>query len=112
MQLLSHSPALILILILFLLVKLLFPQLLTESEHPPLSVGRTDIEARVEANQAPVPGVEVVAIVVVFDTPDEPEGHLEADVGLIVLFESEVVLVAQIVPFRKNIMIQIITKAA
>lgn len=80
----------------------MFPQLLTESEHPSLGVGRTDIEARVKANQAPVSWIEEVAVVDVFDTPDEPEGHLEADVSLVVLLESEIVLVVQIVPLNTN----------
>lgn len=81
-----------------LLVELLFPELLTESEHPSLSVGRADIKGRVEANEASVTRIEIVAVVDVFNAPHEPERHLEADVGLVFLLKPEVVLVVQIVP--------------
>ena len=45
-----------------------------------------------------VTGIKVVTVVDVSNAPNEPERHLEADVGLILLLKSEILLVLQVVP--------------
>lgn len=88
------------------LVKLLLPKLLTKPQHPPLGVGRRHVEGLVEVNDAAVARVEVVAVVDVLDAPHEPQRHLEAHVGLVLLLKSKILLVLQIVAGKNKIIFQ------
>lgn len=84
------------------LIKLLLPKLLTKPQHPSLGVGRGHVEGLVEVNDAAVARVEVVAVVDVLDAPHEPQRHLEAHVGLVLLLKSKILFVLQIVAGKKQ----------
>ena len=58
-------------------------------QHPFLSFCGRDVKVRIHFDSAFVPGVEIIAVVVRLESPDEPQRHSHADVTTKLVLEAE-----------------------